>query len=856
MIPLRLRIRGFLSYREPAEIDFTPITLACISGPNGAGKSSLLDAITWALFGQARRRDDALINLASDEALVHLEFAYEENIYRVRRTKARGKSARLEFAIRQPDGEWKLLSERQMRETQRLIEQTLRMDYDLFVNASFFLQNQADHFARLSPARRKEVLGQILGLAEWDRYREMAALQRRLAEDEIQRLEGRLSEIRAEIEREAAYRETLRQQEALLAEAEARRRAQEEAFQAAQQQRAALDAQRRLVEQLRQQREQAQATLTDLQARFAAREAERQQLAALLEQAEAIRRDHRRWEEVRRELDAWEEKAARFLSKRQELEVQRSQVAQERARLEQEQASLRAQAEEIAALRRELDAWQAEAEALAAQHQTLQAQLAQRAELEAQRRQLQDEIARLQAELARTEGEGKEHRQRKEQLESLSPAASQCPLCGQPLTPQHRQQMLADLEATLEALRKRFQTLKEMRKETEETLRQVEAALADLAQTEAQERALSVQLERLQAQIAQAQTAVQHWEAEGAPRLAEVTRRLEAGDYAPEARQAVRTLEAELQALGYDPARHEALRREEQELRAAASRLAELEQAQGRLETLTRALDDLRRDLERQEAHARQAEAAFQEAAARLAAAEAQLPDLDALEAALIEQQMAENRLREEVAAARQRVAAVEQLKASLASLEEERAALARRVEQYKLLEQAFGRKGVPALLIEQALPQIEAEANALLDRLSDGNMQIRFVTQRPYKDKRRQDLKETLDIQISDRYGIRDYEMYSGGEAFRVNFAIRVALAKVLARRAGARLQTLVIDEGFGSQDAQGRQRIVEAIHAIRDDFAKILVITHIEELKDAFPYRIEVSKTPNGSRVAVIAQ
>jgi exonuclease SbcC len=95
---------------------------------------------------------------------------------------------------------------------------------------------------------------------------------------------------------------------------------------------------------------------------------------------------------------------------------------------------------------------------------------------------------------------------------------------------------------------------------------------------------------------------------------------------------------------------------------------------------------------------------------------------------------------------------------------------------------------------------------------------------------------------------------MFSGGEAFRVNFAIRLALSRVLAQRAGARLQTLVIDEGFGSQDAQGRQRLIEAINPVHKDFAKILVITHLEELKEAFPCRIEVEKTPRGSTVTVI--
>jgi exonuclease SbcC len=132
--------------------------------------------------------------------------------------------------------------------------------------------------------------------------------------------------------------------------------------------------------------------------------------------------------------------------------------------------------------------------------------------------------------------------------------------------------------------------------------------------------------------------------------------------------------------------------------------------------------------------------------------------------------------------------------------------------------------------------------------------MAVRFVTQAAYKDKRREELKETLDIQISDSAGTRDYEMFSGGEAFRVNFAIRLALSEVLAQRAGARLQTLVIDEGFGSQDTQGRQRLVEAINLVRQDFARILVITHIDELKDAFPTRIEVEKTPRGSQVSVL--
>ena len=85
------------------------------------------------------------------------------------------------------------------------------------------------------------------------------------------------------------------------------------------------------------------------------------------------------------------------------------------------------------------------------------------------------------------------------------------------------------------------------------------------------------------------------------------------------------------------------------------------------------------------------------------------------------------------------------------------------------------------------------------------------------------------------------------------MNFAIRVALSQLLARRSGTQLQTLIMDEGFGVLDAAGRERLVEAINAAQTDFQRILVVTHIEELKDMFPVRIEVVKGVDGSEITV---
>jgi exonuclease SbcC len=191
------------------------------------------------------------------------------------------------------------------------------------------------------------------------------------------------------------------------------------------------------------------------------------------------------------------------------------------------------------------------------------------------------------------------------------------------------------------------------------------------------------------------------------------------------------------------------------------------------------------------------------------------------------------------------------------AQLEKEKAenaeALRALVEEkaiYDELSAAFGKRGIQAMIIESALPELEEEANLLLGRMTDNRMHLKIESQR---DTKKGDTIETLEIRISDELGTRSYEMFSGGEAFRVDFALRIALSRLLANRAGAPLPTLIIDEGFGTQDSGGREKLVEAITSIQDDFEKILVITHIEELKDAFPVRIEVTKTEEGSTFAL---
>jgi exonuclease SbcC len=169
----------------------------------------------------------------------------------------------------------------------------------------------------------------------------------------------------------------------------------------------------------------------------------------------------------------------------------------------------------------------------------------------------------------------------------------------------------------------------------------------------------------------------------------------------------------------------------------------------------------------------------------------------------------------------------------------------------YKSLAEAFGRNGIQALMIENLLPQLEAETNQILGRLSNHQLHVQFVTQRTGRSSKK--LIDTLDILISDARSTRPYETYSGGEAFRVNFAIRLAIARLLAMRSGTALQMLIVDEGFGTQDQAGCERLISAIEAIAPDFACILTITHMPHFREAFQTRIDVAKDEDGSHIFI---
>jgi exonuclease SbcC len=856
MIPIRLSLTNFMCYRQ-VELDFAGIHVACLAGENGAGKSALLDAITWAVWGQSRaRRDDELIRLGEDETAVEFTFGLGEQTYRVLRQRKSGKrgSSLLDFQVLDSSppvggtegGRWRSVAESGVRETQAKIEHVLRLDYDTFINSAFIRQGHADEFTVKTAAERKRVLGDILGLDRWAAYEERAKERLQAIKNEAEVIELRLQEIEGELAHRPEYEADLEAAQGAVENLAVALRAAQTAYQQIETARADLKHAEAQIAERDERIAQAQRELESLAEERARGEARLAEYESLLDQAKEIEAGYIAYQQAiarERELGDKLRQSAELDKRRAALEAQ---IAEARHRLETER-------ELVAQRCTELESRLAD-EALLAEHDEVQAQLAHLAQLAESRETARGDQARIaeqQAELrARNDALRGEMDALKEKIALLEQAGAECPLCTQPLTDEHRLQLLGEFQAEGQdkgdAYRTNQATTKTLAEQSQALERQItesDGLLRDLSALQRQEAALAERVAQGQ-QAAEALAAVQ-------AQLAGVEQHLSAEDYAHQERGQLAQVLKEAGQLGYDAAAHEAARKAMDEGRVFVERKERLSVAQTGVKEERAALKQLDKSEQRARKQIESDQGRRAELEREAGELRERLQEAPAVEAEL-------QRVRGEEAAARQRLGAAQQRLEACKALEQQRADKLRRREElavgqsiYDELRTACGVKGVPAMVIEAAVPEIEDEANRLLARMTGGRMHVRFDTQR---ETQAGEVRETLEIQIADELGTRPYENYSGGEQFRVNFAIRVALSKLLARRAGAQLQTLVIDEGFGTQDAQGRERLVEAINAIQDDFARVLVITHVEELKDAFPVRIEVTKTPEGSLVEVM--
>ena len=855
MIPVKLALRNFMCYRDNVPpLLFDGIHTACICGDNGNGKSALIDAITWALWGRTRAKsDDDLIHLGQTEMEVEFDFAVGQQPYRIIRKhskpKRRGRSGQtiLEFQIATED-DFRPITGNSITQTQQKIISVLHMDYPTFINSAFLLQSHADEFTIKRPTERKQVLADILSLDIYDELEGQAKELAKQQETEKAQLNNAIKDISDELVQKPAYEAEFEQAQSELSRIEKVTKEQESRLNSLRQEKESLENKKLQLTQLEEHIRDTERDLERWDEQLKQHHSKLTEYEELIAQRSIIEEGYAHFveaEKLRDELDQKFRLVTALNERKHHLEMTIVQagealltdhaVAQSRIR------ELEIKLQKLPQLKNELQQIQAQLNQLADEEEILHGKRQKSQELRLQVHHLESNQTRLEQEIGGLE----------EKLNLLlTQSDAKCPLCETELGIDGRQRIETKYATDKQS---KSDSLKSKQAELTHSKIELGALENEVSQLEIrlnQDRALAQSKASIfNQQIAEAEEANNRLNEERG-RLAEIEQHLSRKNFATIEQEALGEIEGELAKLDYDSQQHEQGRQ----------RLAELEQFKGSKQKLEEA-DRL--IIQEKEATSR-AEEAIQELYHNLEIDNQKSQDLSQ-ELNLLPQlltDLTQAETEHEALSAQQKQSqqvmwrAKERLQ-HCSELETKRKEKERLLVQaskqekiYRDLAQAFGKKGIQAWLIEMALPEIEAEANRLLSRMTDNRMHVKIETQRETK---KGDLLETLDINVSDELGTRNYEMFSGGEAFRINFAIRIALSKLLARRAGAPLPTLVIDEGFGTQDSVGIEKLKEAINSIQDDFDKILVITHIEEIRDAFPTRIDVIKTAEGSTVEV---
>ena len=210
MRPLELSLEGFTSFRREQRLDFSQLDLFAITGATGAGKSSLLDAMTYALFGTTTRSGKQVSDLASQGSKnlkVQLRFAVGSAQYRVTRTwRFRPKNPENKVILDcWQNGEWETLGT-SIVAVQNTIEQILGMDFDTFTRAIILPQGKFDEFIKGDTSKRREILRQLAGFEIFEQMRKEANELAKLLKQEREMVERQLAELNAPAADEVAQR--------------------------------------------------------------------------------------------------------------------------------------------------------------------------------------------------------------------------------------------------------------------------------------------------------------------------------------------------------------------------------------------------------------------------------------------------------------------------------------------------------------------------------------------------------------------------------------------------------------------------------------------------------------------------
>ncbi len=915
MRPIRLEMAAFGPYAERQIVDFRRLggnPLLLLWGPTGAGKTMLLDAMCFALFGEcsgeARPRDSVRSHLASPSlrTQVIFDFAVGNEVYRVRRApewqrpKTRGAgyvTEKAEAVLWRRTGleddalEGSVLAAKPTQVTEE-VERLLGFTSRQFRQVVVLPQGEFQRFLQAGSKEREAILETLFQTAAYRRIQEILQARARTAEEEWRSKTNEINLVlsQAGLSSPDQMEARIRDLEARLQDAAQRLAAARDVQQAAQQ----AWHQGREIENRFQELRLAGEEYDRLQAQRPAFQNRSRELELARKAAPLVVREQD-LERRNDELNAARERAAQAqneLTRAAELRRRTAErLAEETARQpEREQAQRRLQ--ELEALRERVAQLDEAHRLLAAAQREHQKQLAKQAELDqlAERCELADQERRRAAEAVRQRRSDYEAAIQKAQAleeswyegqaailaQRLVPGEP-CPVCGATVHPapaqapphlpteadvkqarSDRQQAETAWLKAVENERRAAEKLEQLRREFAarqlEYTQVLEQAQSRIKECEAvvRERAAGIPddlrdptrlasaleeagrlVERLNADFANAQTAAAFANEQFAAAEAQAKAASDALRQAEAALQDSRQLfEQALAEAGFaSVADYRSARRSESEIRLLEGDLRRFEQelaaAAKRLERARNQTEGLRRpDLAQLEAGLKKAE--------------------EEVDKALTAHLELERDLRQ----ARDHSRRLAELAQELAGLEQ-RQRLVSRLAQVAMGSNRF-RINFQRFVQVTLLDRVLAAASERLRRMSKGRYHLQRAAA-PH------DRRETggLDLEVLDSYTgqARRVSTLSGGESFMASLALALGLSDVVQSHAGGlRLESIFVDEGFGSLDAEALESALAVLRDLQQGGRLVGVISHVAEMREQIPARLEVTPGRRGSAVRMV--
>jgi len=805
---MRINYLELRNYRRFEHIRLElPDGVVGIVGSNGAGKSTLVESIAWALFGNQKdivragkdsiRRNDAK---AGESTVARLDFSYAGDEYIVTREMS-GKALTIDASLTVNGKEVATGGS----EVSELIERKLGMDYKSFFISVFAKQKDLAALSSMNPSERRAKILRMLGIDRLDWVLEEAGRREKSKREKVDETRNVLIDGNGQPKRiglKNRIEELQRGGEAAAKEVARLKRERE----ALKEQEDALD--KRVAE--------TNARLKTLREAGRRIESEKAQLASCKKDTERINKSIEEAEKAKEKAG----KLSDINSQLSEMKQRREKLASLKSaheNLRKMQSDLKEIDEEISSVGREVAKGEEESGRSGDVAAAKAEQKAQIESLEKEASGVRDNQAELREKIRALKGSVESEEKHLGEMEKLGPE-SVCPTCERPLGEHHA--------ALKEKITSSIAKTKGDIKEFEASHKDATSRMSELSQAidaaKRKEEALSKKEKR----------------------LLQLERDIEAG------KRNLKTLEARKSKLSDEIRKVSSEKYDEEELKSLT---AELERLNGERDALVEAASLAKKMPELKEALTKsKAEAERHEAF--ILGAKYDPTECELLESASEELEVRRKSLRgnsnEIYEAMLSMTKKSEGASAGIREAQKEFESLDVAEKKLNVLEEDLAyavrlselMKAFRNSLVARIIPTLSQAASGLLSQLTNGRYSS--LT-----------LDDSYNIFIEDGGVKHVLERFSGGESDLANLCLRLAISRVIAERSGTQgINLLVLDEIFGSQDASRKRNLMASFNALSNQFRQILLITHIEDIRDDLGSVIEVYEDENGeSRVRV---